>query len=131
MSNAELSGLPAGNWKLMPAPRVRPVERERAPGLARVMLAIVRLAEKTREDYKVFATLARLERTFPAHAIFVSQVLKAGHIFGPRRTQNSATSGSVARCWSHGWSCPKPQRPIPTSRRLSPFPLRTRIAPRD
>jgi alkylhydroperoxidase family enzyme len=80
MSNAELSGLPAGNWKLMPAPRVRPLERERTPRLARVMLAIIRRAENGREDYNVFATLARLGRIFPAHTIFLSQLLKAGHI---------------------------------------------------
>ena len=80
MSSARLSALPAGNWRLMPAPRVRPVERERAPRLARVMLAIVRRAERTREDYNVFTAPARLGRIFPAHTLFVSLLLKAGDI---------------------------------------------------
>ena len=66
MSNAQLSGLPAGNWMLMPAPRVRPLERERAPRLARVMLAIVRRAGRARETYNAFATLARLGRILAA-----------------------------------------------------------------
>jgi len=80
MGNIQLSTLPAGEWKLMPAARVTPLERERAPRLARIMLALIRRVEHTSEDYNVFATLARLGRIFPAHTLFLSQLLKSGHI---------------------------------------------------
>ena len=50
---------------------------------------------------------------------------------GPRRTQNSTPGGRVRVTWSHGSRCAQPQRSIPTSRRLSPFPCRMRTAPRS
>jgi alkylhydroperoxidase family enzyme len=44
------------------------------------MLALIRCVEHTGEDYNVFTTLARLGRVFPAHTLFLSQLLKSGHI---------------------------------------------------
>jgi hypothetical protein len=50
---------------------------------------------------------------------------------GPRRTQNSAPTGSVERSVSHGASCCHAQRSIPTSRRLPPLPRRISTVPRS
>jgi hypothetical protein len=44
---------------------------------------------------------------------------------GPRSTQKTAPTPSVARIMSHGSSCSHAQRSIPTSRRLPPFPPRS------
>lgn len=50
---------------------------------------------------------------------------------GPWMTQSSAPTGRFGRSSSHGLSCCHAHLSIPTSRRLPPFPRRTRMAPRD
>ncbi len=49
---------------------------------------------------------------------------------GPWITHSRAPIGNRARASSQGSSCRHAQRSIPTSRRLPPFPRRTRTAPR-
>ena len=51
-------------------------------------------------------------------------------IEGPSITQKSVPTGIVARRASQGRRCSQPQSSMPTSRRLSPLPLRTSMAPR-
>jgi len=87
MSNADLTGLPTGNWNILPAARVAPLERTQVRPLGRLTLWIIRRVEKTNGDYNVFGTLVRLGSIFPAHAIFLSQLLKRGRIARAEKEQ--------------------------------------------
>jgi 4-carboxymuconolactone decarboxylase len=87
MSNADLTGLPPGNWNILPVARVAPLVRKQAPPLGRLALWIIRRVEQTDEDYNVFGTLARLGSIFPTQAIFLSQLLKRGRLARPEKEQ--------------------------------------------
>lgn len=87
MSNADLTGLPPANWNILPVARVAPLMRQQAPPLGRLALWIIRHVEKTTGDYNVFGTLARLGSTFPAQAIFLSQLLKRGRLARAEKEQ--------------------------------------------
>jgi len=87
MSNADLIGLPPGNWNILPVARVAPLVRKQVPPLGRLALWIIRRVEKTNGDYNVFGTLARLGSIFPAQAIFLSRLLKRGRLARAEKEQ--------------------------------------------
>jgi alkylhydroperoxidase family enzyme len=80
VSNAERTGLPDGNWHLLPAARVSPLPRRAVAPPGRLTLALIRRAEKIDDDYNVFTTFARLGSIFPAHTLFLSQLLRRGRL---------------------------------------------------
>jgi alkylhydroperoxidase family enzyme len=80
VSNADLTVLPAGRWHLMPAARVAPLSTDATSPIARLILALIRHAEKTTQDYNVFTTFARLGSIFPAHTVFLSRLLRRGRL---------------------------------------------------
>ena len=67
--------LPAGEWTLMPTPRVPPAAPASLGRVARALLSLTRRRMGQKSDFTVLLTLARLGRLFPAHAIFLSQLL--------------------------------------------------------
>ncbi|MGO9971294.1 MAG: carboxymuconolactone decarboxylase family protein [Solirubrobacteraceae bacterium] len=87
MSNADLTGLPPGNWNILPVARVAPLARKQVPPFGRLALWIVRRVEKTNGDYNVFGTLAHLGSIFPAQAIFLPQLLKRGRLARAEKEQ--------------------------------------------
>jgi AhpD family alkylhydroperoxidase len=80
MSTTTFAGLPAGSWNILDAPRVLPLDRRSVPVLGRLVLAFIRRAEGTHADFNVFTTLARLGTIFPAHIVFLLQLLKRGRL---------------------------------------------------
>jgi len=82
MTKTDISGLPAGNWVTREAPRVHPLERHETSRLGRFILGRIRRVARAERDFNVFRTMARLGTIFPAHAIFLSRVLKGGRIPG-------------------------------------------------
>jgi alkylhydroperoxidase family enzyme len=80
MSNLTIKGLPAGQWKLLGEPRVPPAARRQLPILARITLWLIRRSEHISYDLNVFTTLARLGGIFPAHTIFLVQLLRRGRL---------------------------------------------------
>jgi 4-carboxymuconolactone decarboxylase len=75
VSDDEPLVLPAGDWTLMPRPRVAPAVRSSLGPVARGLLWLTRRRTGERGDFTVLLTLARLGKLFPAHAIFLSQLL--------------------------------------------------------
>ncbi len=67
--------LPAGQWDLFQKPRVAPARRSELGRIARTVLGVVRRRTGEQTDFNVFLTLARLGRLFPAHSVFLSQLL--------------------------------------------------------
>jgi 4-carboxymuconolactone decarboxylase len=67
--------LPAGQWTLFDTPRVPPANPRSLGPVARGVLWLVRRRTKQAADFNVFLVLARLGRIFPAHSIFLSQLL--------------------------------------------------------
>jgi len=67
--------LPPGRWTLFDAPRVPPADRRSVGAIARGVLWLVRRQTKEATDFNVFLVLARLGRIFPAHSVFLSQLL--------------------------------------------------------
>lgn len=78
--NETLTRLPAGQWNVLDRPRVPPLSSARVPIAARFVMAVIRRVEKTTQNYSVFTTFARLGSIFPAHMVFLSQLLKRGRI---------------------------------------------------
>ncbi|MBV8180248.1 MAG: hypothetical protein JO045_15880, partial [Mycobacterium sp.] len=74
MSNEALV-LPAGEWTLMPTPRVLPAPPASLGLVARALLWLTRRRTGQKSNFTVLLTLARLGRLFPAHTIFLSQLL--------------------------------------------------------
>jgi AhpD family alkylhydroperoxidase len=74
MSNEALA-LPAGEWTLMPMPRVLPAPPASLGLVARALLWLTRRRTGQKSDFAVLLTLGRLGRLFPAHTIFLSQLL--------------------------------------------------------
>ena len=75
MSDDEPLVLPAGDWTLIPRPRVAPAARSSLGPVARALLWLTRRRTSERDDFTVLLTLARLGKLFPAHTIFLSQLL--------------------------------------------------------
>lgn len=69
--------LPAGRWITFRTPRVPPADRSSLGRVARAALWAVRRRSGQSADFTVFLTLARLGRIFPAHSVFLSQLLAA------------------------------------------------------
>src|SRR5205809_1022004 len=69
--------LPPGEWTLFTSPRVAPADPSTLGRVARGVLWLVRRQTKEAADYNVFLVLARLGKLFPAHTVFLSQLL--GH----------------------------------------------------
>ena len=67
--------LPTGQWTLFDAPRIEPANPSTLGRVTRGMLWLVRRQTKESADFNVFLVLARLGRLFPAHAVFLSQLL--------------------------------------------------------
>jgi alkylhydroperoxidase family enzyme len=67
--------LPPANWTLPSAPRIAPAPSATLSRVSRATLWLTRQRTGESADFNVFRTLARLGRLFPAHAIFLSQLL--------------------------------------------------------
>lgn len=67
--------LPSGNWSLPGTPNIAPAARSTLSPVARGLLWLMRRRTRQRTDFNVFLTMARLGRLFPAHAVFLSQLL--------------------------------------------------------
>ncbi len=72
--------LPAGDWHLAPHARVAPAAPRSLGLTARLVLRVIRWRARAPHDYNVFRTLARLGGIFPAHAVFLSQILLKGRL---------------------------------------------------
>jgi 4-carboxymuconolactone decarboxylase len=67
--------LPPGVWTLPIEANIVPAQRESLSLLSRGVLWLTRRRTGETTDFTVFATLARLGRLFPAHTVFLSQLL--------------------------------------------------------
>lgn len=73
--SAEALQLPRGNWTLPTTPSIAPAARSALSPVARGLLWLMRQRTREPEDFNVFLTMARLGRLFPAHTVFLSQLL--------------------------------------------------------
>ena len=96
-SASAIEGLPAGAWQLPPHARVTPAERGSLGLVARVVLRLARRRTGAAYDYNVVRTFARLGGIFPAHALFLSQLLFKGRL---SRTEKELVILRVA--WRRG-----------------------------
>src|SRR3954452_22585230 len=74
--NQSTDGLPDGPWVVQDEPRIRPLAAAQLSRSARLVLAIIRRRTKSREDFNVFRTFARLGGIFPVHTLLVGKLLK-------------------------------------------------------
>lgn len=74
--------LPPGNWELFVKPRISPADPASLGRTARAILWAVRRKTGQSKDFTVFLTLARLGRIFPAHSVFLSQLLGKTRLSG-------------------------------------------------
>ncbi|MFE1512119.1 carboxymuconolactone decarboxylase family protein [Streptomyces sp. NPDC058726] len=72
--------LPPGNWHHAPRARIEPAAPDTLGLTARLVLRVIRRRTRAPRDYNVFRTLARLGGIFPAHAVFLSQILLRGRL---------------------------------------------------
>lgn len=77
--------LPAGEWTLFDTPRVPPAPRASLGRVARGLLWMVRRQTKEPDDFNVFLVFARLGRLFPAHSVFLSQLLGKTRLSGQEK----------------------------------------------
>ncbi|MEU4883154.1 carboxymuconolactone decarboxylase family protein [Streptomyces althioticus] len=75
-----LDDLPPGDWHHLPRARVEPAAPRSLGPTARLVLRLIRRRARVPRDYNVFRTLARLRGIFPAHAVFLSQILLKGRL---------------------------------------------------
>ncbi|MFJ6307509.1 carboxymuconolactone decarboxylase family protein [Streptomyces althioticus] len=75
-----LDDLPPGDWHHLPRARVEPAAPRSLGPTARLVLRLIRRRARVPRDHNVFRTLARLRGIFPAHAVFLSQILLKGRL---------------------------------------------------
>ncbi|MGW0037711.1 carboxymuconolactone decarboxylase family protein [Gordonia sp. NPDC003376] len=81
MSEATTWELPAeGRWVVPEMARVSPLDRGQMGWAARLTLRLIRRRTDYDGDFTVFRTFARLGSIFPAHSVFLSQILLRGRI---------------------------------------------------
>jgi hypothetical protein len=112
MSDDEPLVLPAGDWTVMPRPRVAPAARPSLGPVARALLWLTRRRTSERDDFTVLLTLARLGKLFPAHMIFLSQLLGKTRLTAVRKRDRRVAGRMVARM------CLRIQSPPPHGHRI-------------
>nr|WP_082365763.1 carboxymuconolactone decarboxylase family protein [Gordonia sp. NB41Y] len=81
MAGATTWEVPAeGHWVVPEAARVSPLDRGQMGWAARLTLRMIRRRTDYDGDFTVFRTFARLGSIFPAHSVFLSQILLRGRI---------------------------------------------------
>ncbi|WP_406434291.1 carboxymuconolactone decarboxylase family protein [Streptomyces sp. NBC_01589] len=72
--------LPAGDWRGVGDQRVPGAAPEQLGWVGRLVLRLIRRRTRAASDYNVFLVFARLGSIFPAHAVFLSQILLRGRL---------------------------------------------------